>query len=90
MKSTQGHLKKEMNDFSSHCTEPDGMTGRLKTRKDRVLQNCVNLLMYAYLNHVNERITDYLQTKFTDFIIDEELNGDKRLKTHIIFLYSYE
>lgn len=47
VKSNQGHLKKERNDFNSHCPEPDGMTGRLKTREDRVLQSCVNLLRYA-------------------------------------------
>lgn len=47
-KSTQGQLKKEMNNLSSHCTGPDGMTGRLKTRKDRVLQSYINLLMCVY------------------------------------------
>lgn len=40
-------LNRKKNYFSSHCTEPDGTTGRLRTRKDRVLQSCVNLLMYA-------------------------------------------
>lgn len=32
------NLKRKMNDLSSRCTGPDGMTGRLKTGKDRVLQ----------------------------------------------------
>lgn len=70
-KSSQGQLKKEMNDLNSHHTGPDGMTGRLKTRKDRTLRSCVNLLMYVYQNHVNERFTDYLQIKFTNFLIAE-------------------
>lgn len=70
-KSTQGQLKKEMNNLSSHCTGPDGMTGRSKTRKDRVLQSCINLLMCVYQNHVNEMFTDYLQIKFTNFLIAE-------------------
>lgn len=60
-----------MNNLSRHCTGTDGMTGRLKTRKDRVLQSCVNFLMYVYWNNVNEMLTDYLQIKFTDFLTAE-------------------
>lgn len=70
-KSSQGQLKKEMNDSSSHCTGPDGMTRRLKTRKDRVLQSCVNLLMYVYWSNVNEMLTDYLLITFTNFLTAE-------------------